>query len=150
MPPPPCWAQVLQESLHCLAQRYLLLAPSPQRLPRFVADVLHAATTAFLLCQPIAVVGAAVKAEQQQQQQHGKPGSMRSDSTASSSMGTSTSEGAAPASGGALAAAGGGAPDVERQIQVRVLALLAAGNHADVSGSLQRRLTCPPGGAWGG
>ncbi|KAG2493926.1 hypothetical protein HYH03_007858 [Edaphochlamys debaryana] len=47
--------QVLQESLACLAQRYLLLCPSLQMLPEFVADSVHAVASVFLLCQPIPI-----------------------------------------------------------------------------------------------
>ncbi|KXZ55097.1 hypothetical protein GPECTOR_3g251 [Gonium pectorale] len=45
--------QVLLESFSLLAQRCLSTYPSRPMLPEFLSDAVHAAATAFLLCQPI-------------------------------------------------------------------------------------------------
>ena len=44
-------SQVLQESAAAVAQRYLGLGPSKQRLPQFVADVAHVTATLYSMTQ---------------------------------------------------------------------------------------------------
>ncbi|GFR48223.1 hypothetical protein Agub_g10084, partial [Astrephomene gubernaculifera] len=64
--------QVLQESLSCLAHRYLQCCPSAHMIREFVGDVVHLSATAFLICQPVHVVRVLGSAEEQRKQQQWK------------------------------------------------------------------------------
>jgi hypothetical protein len=53
------FTQVVQETLAIIALRYLLLSPSPQRLPQYVADIAHVASTVYMLCLQYTLPGVA-------------------------------------------------------------------------------------------
>lgn len=52
-------SQSLQEGLSVVALRLLLLSPSPQRLPQYIADVVHIVSTVYMLCQQYTLPGQA-------------------------------------------------------------------------------------------